>query len=350
MVFWIAFDLDATLGSFDSIMPYLGFFFPESYQQIFKAPHWRGEKFPTIVPSPAVKQKLRRAFSEFVKIMAEYEPRIKMLRPGIIPILQSLLAARAAGKIGGMMIYSNNSNPYCLHYAHELLKRLLNTNDDIFCPLVHWWHPLRNSEVRQGYDPPLELGYGPKRYETIVAAFEKEVRCGYYTPAIRHETIVPEHVIFLDDQIHPGIKAALPPSNYIQVQPYGSKVKVDFIIDAFLRSFESQKLDYNTDYITQFSAVGMNLSSGDAVVKSLKDAFVTAETQTVNDSEAIHERIMSIINRTSTLGPLKNKIQRGLTVSGLSQGVTTTKVKGGSGKRSTRRVRKGKGLKMYIQL
>lgn len=289
MVYWVAFDLDGTLGSFESIMPLLILFFPSLVEELYRKPQWNGPEYETIATTPTMRSKLTRAFTKFVELMAANEEQTQLLRPGIVRVIQYLLDLQKKGHIGGMMIYSNNANPYALHFAHELIKGVLGVEKEIFCPLVHWGHRLRDEEIRS-QTPPLLLGHGPKRVETIINAFTEWQRCGYYTAKTRHITITPADVIFIDDQIHPNISRALPPENYLHIQSYSHSPDVIYMYHALLLAYEGEDIDMNTKFTEQFRRVGFDMETADTLEASIRERRYVVSESPVTDEDVILRR------------------------------------------------------------
>jgi len=289
----VAFDLDGTLGSFESIMPLLILFFPSLAEELYRKPHWTGPEYEAIATTPTMRAKLGRAFAKFVELMAANEEQIQLLRPGITGIIRYLLEIQKKGQIGGMMIYSNNANPYTLHFAHELIKAVIGEEREIFCPLVHWGHRLRDEEIRSKL-PPLPLGHGPKQVETIINAFTEWQKCGYYTAKTRHITITPADVIFIDDQIHPEIARTLPPDNYLHVQSYGHSPDIVYMYHALLLAYEGEDIDMNTKFTDQFKQVGFDMTTADTLEASVKQRrYIVAESQ-VTDEDVILQRFRDL--------------------------------------------------------
>jgi hypothetical protein len=188
-----------------------------------------------------------------------------------------------------MMIYSNNANPYTLRFAHELIKAVLGVEKEIFCPLVHWGHPLRDAEIRSKL-PPLPLGHGPKQVETIINAFTERQKCGYYTAKTGHITITPADVIFIDDQIHPEIARTLPPENYLHVQSYGHSPDIVYMYHALLLAYEGEDIDMNTKFTDQFKQVGFDMQSAATLEASVKQRRYIVDESEVTDEDVIMRR------------------------------------------------------------
>jgi hypothetical protein len=236
------------------------------------------------------KKILYKSFLEFVKWMAYSEDKNKLLRPGIISIINLLMKAKKKGIVDGLMIYSNNSNPYMLHFAHELIKNILGLNEPIFCQLVHWWHPLRNIEVRgPQYDPPLLLGYGEKTIDTIRRSFSTY-------PCSAKNVIPSSHILFFDDLIHKQISDIIPTQNYFHVQPYHHYGDFDITYTHFLTCLMIYNIDLNTKLLQEYKKIGLFIGNKQAQMASFSKQIPKGITKNVFDSENIYKRLTKILN------------------------------------------------------
>lgn len=267
MPLWCAFDLDQTIGCFDSVYSYLVVFFPDMLQQVFKAPYYKGTPYPPVDIDRATKGTLAHSYYYFVRWMAHNEDKNKLLRPGIIPILNLLLRAKSQGIVGGIMIYSNNSNPYILRFASDLIRAVMGHKGAIFDPMVSWWHPLRNTEVRAL--PDAELCHGPKTVATIQRAF---------APAA---PVVPTcDILFFDDLIHSAIYNVIPAQNYFHVQPYHSSGDASVIHQCFLNALLTCGIERSAPWFSKFEVVGVRIGepktfiSGRGLKRGVNDAGV----------------------------------------------------------------------------
>ena len=285
MTYWVAFDLDQTIGCFESVHPFLTVFFPDVLQQVYRPPYWDGPVMPKLDISTKDKKILYEAFRDFVKWMAVSENKNLLLRPGIIPIISLLLKAKKKGIVGGLMIYSNNSNPYMLHFAHELLKVMIGVTEPIFCHLVHWWHPLRNIEVRgPQYKPVLQLGHGFKTVDTIRKAFSTY-------PCLSKNVISSSQILFFDDLIHKKISDIIPAQNYFHVQPYHHYGDFDTIYKCFLTALMIHNIDANVHLLHEYTKVGLLIGIEKEQMNSFSKEIHVSGTQNVFDSEVIFKRL-----------------------------------------------------------
>jgi hypothetical protein len=284
--YWVAFDLDQTIGCFESVHPYLSAFFPDVLQIVYRKPYYKGPGVPVLDITTVDKKRLALAFGDFVKWMAASEDKNKLLRPGIIPIISLLLKGKKKGVVGGLMMYSNNSNPYMLMFAHELIKAILGIEEDIFYPLVHWWHPLRNKEVRgnAGFD----LSHGPKTVDTIRAAFMSGYKKSYLQ-------VSSADIIFFDDLIHEGISNIIPAQNYFHVAPYHRLGDFGVIHGAFLNSLMVHDLDKSGDLLDTYKNVGLKIGPGLEEQASFKAQIPVKRDVDVADSDAILRRLAKLL-------------------------------------------------------
>lgn len=284
--YWVAFDMDQTLGCFDLVHPFLTVFFPDVLQQVYRAPYYDGKKQPKLDISPKEKKSLADAFQVFVKWMAVKEEKNKLLRPGIIQILQLLLKAKKQGLVGGLIIYSNNSNPYMLHFCHELIRCIIGAKEPVFCQLLHWWHPLRNAEVRNPSVVRL-LGHGPKTVETIQRAFKMYPCAAASVPS--------SHILFFDDLIHKQISDVIPAQNYFHVQPYNRyDADLSEIYECFLTALMVENLDMNERLIKEYERIGLYIGIDKSNIASFAYKG-DGKSIHVFDSELLFKRLAKLL-------------------------------------------------------
>jgi len=285
--YWAAFDLDQTIGCFESVHPYLTVFFPDVLQIVYRKPYYKGPGVPVLDISVADKKRLAVAFGDFVKWMAASEDKNKLLRPGIIPIISLLLKAKKKGIVGGLMIYSNNANPYMLLFAHELIKAILGIDEPIFCPLVHWWHPLRNKEVRGNTGHA--LSHGPKTVDTIRAAFMGGFCRKQYVQVSSAD------ILFFDDLIHPGISNIIPAQNYFHVMPYHRLGDFNVTHNAFLNALMVNDLDKSEGLLETYGNVGLKIGPAPEELETFKAQIPDKRNVDVADSGAILGRLAKLL-------------------------------------------------------
>jgi len=280
---WIVFDLDQTIGCFDSIHPFLIVFFPDLLQYVYRRPHYKGELFPVLNISVENKKLLATAFSEFVKYATLDEKENRLLRPGIVHIIALLLQAKKKGLVKDMIIYSNNANRYNLYFAHEMLKLLLNVKEDIFSQLVDWWHPLRNAEARpRMVKEPALIATGPKTILTIRKAFG-------------NMDISTEDIIFFDDSNHPHVKRQIPEKNYFNVQAYFSSGNLNNLHNAMLRALMAYDLDRNISLLDEYKKIGLHIGVTEEDIESFRMTNIRP-TNVPTDFDEINGRLYEIFH------------------------------------------------------
>ena len=303
MPLWVAFDLDATIGCFESVHNYITLFAPWLLQEIYQAPYWRGPAQPVVAVDEKMKPALFLAFRAFVAKMASFEKENRLLRPGIIPIIERLLAAKKAGRVGGLMIYSNNSSRHMLIFAHELLKAVMGLKEDIFCPLVDWWHGVRDDECRKVADA--SLGYGLKTVNTIQRSFimaALQERCGY--GVLDRKKVSAENIVFFDDLIHPEIYGHIPRAQYFHVQPYKRYIGSGHLMhQAFYEAYEEFGLNRSAALIGQFWKLGFDLRTKQAGFTTIKRTQPSGAETAVDDGPELLRRVNAL------LGPAGGKRQ-----------------------------------------
>jgi hypothetical protein len=174
-----------------------------------------------------------------------------------------------------------------LIFAHELIKAILGIEEAIFCPLVHWWHPLRNKEVRgnTGYD----LSHGPKTVDTIRAAFMSGL-CKKNSVQISSADI-----LFFDDLIHAGISNIIPAQNYFHVMPYHSIGDFGTIHNAFLNALMVHDLDKSAGLLETYKNVGLTIGPGAEEQATFKAQIPVKRGVGVADSDAILRRLAKLL-------------------------------------------------------
>jgi len=295
MPLWIAFDLDATIGCFESVHNYITLFAPWLLQEIFKAPYYTGPSHPVIAVDDKMKSIMFLAFRSFVFKMAAFEKENRLLRPGIIPIIERLLAAKKAGQVGGLMIYSNNSSRHMLIFAHELLKAVMGLKEDIFCPLVDWWHGVRDDECRKVAGA--SLGYGLKTVNTIQRSFiiaALQEQCGY--GLLDKKKVSAENIVFFDDLIHPEIYGSIPRAQYFNVQPYKRYIGSSHLMhQAFYDAYEEFGLNRNAALIGEFWKLGFDLRTKNSGFMTIGNMQPRGTDNDVSDGPELLRRVNALI-------------------------------------------------------
>ena len=293
MVYWAAFDMDSTLGYFGSVVNYLTCFAPWILNDIFKKPHYDGPPLARVNLPNDLNEPLMSAFYKFVQLMSVDEQINKLIRPGILPVLKKLLEAKRAGKVGGIMIYSNNSSIVTVLFCQELIRILLGESDNVFNPALSWLSSIRKEELK-GY----KNGNGPKTVETIKHAFKTV----YKEAAIRDEDI-----LFFDDLIHPDIKSKIPEANYFHVQPYEKYCDIKKVHTAFLNACLTQRLPENKLYKFALKKIGYDFTGPDAGLDSMMANQPVGYNKPVRDDLLLLNRVDKLLKPTGNGGRRKTR-------------------------------------------
>lgn len=238
---YFGFDLDETLGRFMAVDDSLFFIMPDVV--------YRGQlksKKP-FDPSPDLQAKLDFAFQAFVKCLAtkERESDLRLLRPGILQIIQKLSDLKSEGRVKGIVVYSNNGNLGCLKVATGMIEELLG-KPGLFCNHVDWWSPLRNGINWRG---------NPGQADKTTMALRKcflDSRCG----SSRNIASIPiNNLYFFDDRIHPEIFRTIGADHYFNVKPYHYDASYIEITKCMTQALESANLNNDQEYLNYIAPV-----------------------------------------------------------------------------------------------
>ena len=124
---YFVFDLDETLAEI-----YTVYYFVASLQT-----------YPSI--SKSLTYTLKSYYKQFVKkILTEELNQLGILRPGILNIMKKLYKLYKAGKVKGVIIYSNNGHLYNLEFIRDLIHEYIG--GELICECIHRYHHMRKSE------------------------------------------------------------------------------------------------------------------------------------------------------------------------------------------------------------
>ena len=166
---YIGFDLDETLGRFNT--PYFYTIFLQPHTVLYRG-EWSGvydrHKYvqEPIPLSPGLENKLNKAFTIFAECLASKEPALGLLRPSMIEIARRLYELKQEGLVKAVVIYSNNGNLALLHLAAKMIEILANA-PGLFCNYIHWYHPSRSMEIEKK-----TAGVGYKTLAVLKEAFK----------------------------------------------------------------------------------------------------------------------------------------------------------------------------------
>lgn len=236
---FIGFDLDETLGRFYTPYGYVSFLMPQAiYYGTMKG-------LEPFAPSKDLENRLQKAFQAFSECLAEKEPRLGILRPGILEILKRFAELKSEGRVKALSVYSNNGNLGCLRLATTMIEYLLNY-PGLFCNHIDLFSPIRSGEVN-----PKDLISAVKTVRTLRASF-LDTRCG----KIDDLTSVPvEHLYFFDDRWHPQIGDSIEASHYFKVNPYRKDAPIEDLESCFRKAIQVGELETHNEYLSYIAPI-----------------------------------------------------------------------------------------------
>jgi type III secretion system FlhB-like substrate exporter len=172
-----------------------------------------------------------------------------------------------------------------LLFANRLIQAALGTKEPVFSPLVHWWHPLRDAEVRAP-GTELGLGHGPKTVDTIIQALS--------TARVK---IKEQDILFFDDLIHTDIRERIPDANYFHVERYVHYGLPLNIYSCFLYVFMKYNLDKNVGLVNEYKKLGLLIGKTNDDIQSFKDHTPTGVNVNVHDTDSILRRLSNLLDK-----------------------------------------------------
>ena len=319
MAYCVGFDLDETIGYFSTVDTCLYFLDPYSVLN-YRA---RLDKNP---PSEELSAKLATAFDTFVVNLLDYEPKIEILRPGILDICKRLMMFKDQGKIRSVIVYSNNGNLISLKLATKMIEKVLDRQGELFCNHVDWYAPQRLTPINNAvYDelrpstPWLQKG-GPEVYTWQPGKAIKTIRV--LKESFNQGTCLPgevdnDKILFFDDLVHPNIKKAIGADNYFNVNPYKRGQSLEAILECFMSAVTSAGLIDDEEYFkyidTPALASPKNIADVQEFIQDSKDT-VPANQYFINDTPRIINRLDLIFGSGDRNGnfvaPGKNNLNK----------------------------------------
>ena len=296
MAYCVGFDLDETIGHFSTVDTCLYFLDPYSVFN-YRA---RLDKNP---PSEELSAKLATAFDTFVVNLLDHEPKIEILRPGILDICKRILMFKDQGKIRSVIVYSNNGNLISLKLATKMIEKALGRPGELFCNLVDWYAPQRltpiNNDVYNELRPStpwLQKG-GPEVYTWQPGKAIKTIRT--LKDAFNEGACVPgdvdnDKILFFDDVVHPNIKKTIGADNYFNVNPYKRGQSLEAILECFMLAMTSAGLMEDEEYFKYINTPALgspkNIADVEDFIEDSKDA-VPANQYFIDDTSRIIKRL-----------------------------------------------------------
>lgn len=177
-----AFDLDNTLAFAEHLVPF-GEFLSVATLNNLCSQHMNG---PLRI-SKRLAARLARAEQRFIATVADRQHLVNtILRPNLDALMRPILVNHRAGKVRGVVIYSNSASSFCLHLVATLIEQRYQT-PGLFCDLVDAGDPIRKHDYER-----LSRGQPLKTYRVARAIFK---RCGAHTP------FGPQNIVFVDERL-----------------------------------------------------------------------------------------------------------------------------------------------------
>ena len=202
---YIAFDLDETIGSFNTCQIISHFlYFDTQY--------------------PELNEALENTGRRFIQYLLEKQRTVPnfILRPSILRIMEILATHFDLGRVAKVAIYSNNSNMNMLRIAKEMIELHLR-KPGFIDTIIHRTHPIRANDLALSAGSPV-----PNKSASVL----QQIFFG------RGPVPGNAEFFFFDDLVHQNILDAIGPDHYFHVEPYSVEYP-DYreIIDCFRRSF-----------------------------------------------------------------------------------------------------------------
>jgi hypothetical protein len=176
MAKFVAFDLDATIGSFELIGPWSSIFNVETVEN-------------SVVLSAGLKRRMRIAEDMFIeKIKANKKIIEHIFRPNLDELIIPLIKAKRAGKVRAVCIYSNTSETFTMYFAKKIIEERYSCAKFFDC-LVDATHPIRKYDWDKNTEDalqPLKTFHGLKKIFRTLCNVKNTIR--------------PENVLFVDDR------------------------------------------------------------------------------------------------------------------------------------------------------
>ena len=317
MAYCIGFDLDETIGHFSTVDTCLYFLDPYSVL------HYRARlnKNP---PSEELSAKLAIAFDTFVVNLLEHEPKIEILRPGILDICKRILMFKDQGKIRSVVVYSNNGNLISLKLATKMIEKALGRPGELFCNLVDWYAPQRLTPINNAVynelrpsTPWLQKG-GPEVYTWQPGKAIKTIQTlknAFNEGACAPGEVDNDNILFFDDVVHPNIKKTIGADNYFNVNPYKRGQSLEAILECFMSAMTSAGLIEDEEYFKYINTPALaspkNIADVEHFIQESKDE-VPANQYFIDDTSRIIKRLDLIFGQGDSTGnfvaPGKNNI------------------------------------------
>jgi hypothetical protein len=283
---YIGFDLDETLGRFSAGDVYMYFVYPDS---VYRGQLKGHKPFP---PSDELKELLSNFLNTFAICLAEKEPGVGLLRPGIKEIMKYIAQAKAEGQVKNVAIYSNNGNLGLLLLAAKMIEHLIG-KPDFFCNHVDWYNPMRSGEIEFG-----NPGSATKSVAVLKQVFA-DSKCGSV------KDIDNKNLLFFDDLVHKNIKDAIGPTRYFNVNPYKQDASYGILTECFQDAMERSGIKESSEYLKYIAPI-LSAFSLDITIPNIQKAIDSFNNRYKRTSIPFVDDTSVILTRLNTLFPSTN--------------------------------------------
>lgn len=287
MSYYVGFDLDETLGRFSTPYAHIFLLAPEVFYRI--NPIKPKEPVP-----PETVQRCRNAFDIFARCLADQEPALGMLRPGIFDIIERIGKYKDEGRVKGSLIYSNNGNLGLLYLAAKMIEYRVG-RPNFFCAIIDWFHPIRNENDVRG-----DVGVATKSARTLRKGF---LASGCLSLS-KLSDIPTSQLIFFDDldPPHEDLFYRLGPERYFKVNPYKWDVAMEPITNCFKKALHESQLDTDEAYLKYIAPILGTLGKP-ATIAGIFEYLDHFNHGFVPKRQVFHDDTASILEKLQTLFP-----------------------------------------------
>jgi len=287
---YVAFDLDNTLGYFETVGPLAYFFSPEFLSNVEERVGNRLQLSSALIAKLA---DVRKNFA--LSLLKHPELLKKVLRPNIDVLIKPILKAKRSKPVT-VIIYSNTGNSFSTHLAKALIETKFKC-PGLFSLIADVFHPLRAPETTPA--TPGENGFlNPEKTVPVLMRLLQEGARRQTRGFQRYAPIHPESVAFVDDRtpIHRIAEAVPHGLTYIKPSPFAPKQTTQRrdILALALEAMDGAGLLSNDEYL----ASGIcHRRIGNKVIRGFPDLF-SYVWEAMNES---HIRPRTWVDDTFTL-------------------------------------------------
>jgi hypothetical protein len=262
----VAFDLDNTLGYFETVGPLAYFFSPE----FLSNPEERVGN--SLALSRALIAKLAHVRKVFAASLLKHPELLKkVLRPNVDVLIKPILKAKREKPVT-VIIYSNTGNSFSTHLARDLIEMKFKC-PGLFSLIADVFHPLREPETRAA--TPGANGFAnPEKTVPVLMRLLQEGARRRSRGDHGYAPIHPETVAFVDDRtpVH-RIAEAIPLGlTYIKPTQFAPKQTTERrgILTLALEAMDAAGLLSNDEYLA--SAI-CHRRIGRKIIRGFPDLF-----------------------------------------------------------------------------